>query len=228
MEIIENATPQVDAGQALSDLLTQYVHTPVLLMVSGGSAFSLLEYVGEEVLDSRITLGVLDERLSVDPEVNNFAQLTHTAFYARALAQGVVTISTLVAPGDILEGVGERMRHALRAWRMAHPSGIVIATMGIGADGHTAGIFPIPSVDFDGGDIVVAYSVPVAMNPYTERITVTNTFLREQVAHAIVLAVGEEKRRVITQLKEGACENVSMSACVLRDMSSVTLYTGIE
>jgi 6-phosphogluconolactonase/glucosamine-6-phosphate isomerase/deaminase len=225
MDIIESVTPQADAGRALGDLLAQYVHTPILLLVSGGSAFSLLEYVDASVLDPRVTLGVLDERLSLDPAVNNFAQLTQTSFYTRALTQGVVPISTLVSSGDTLEDIGERMRHALRAWRMANPTGIVIATMGIGADGHTAGIFPVAGVDFDGGDIVVEYTIPAIMNPYTDRITVTNTFLREQVAHAVVLAVDSEKRRLIEMLKEGVCEKARMPACILRAMPSVTLYT---
>ena len=227
MRIVESATPQVDAGRALSDLLVQYAHTPILLLVSGGSAFSLLEYVDERVLDSRMTLGVLDERISTDPAINNFAQLTETSLYARALGAGVVMLSTLVAPGDTRDDIGERMRHALRAWRMTNPTGVVIATMGIGADGHTAGIFPVPGVDFNGGDNVVAYTVPQVMNPYPERITVTNTFLRKEVMHAVVLAVGAEKQRVIAHLRTGVCEKVSMSACVLCEMASVTLYTDV-
>jgi len=228
MEIIESAIPQEDAGRALSDLLVRYVHTSVLLLVSGGSAFSLLEYVGEEVLDSRITLGVLDERLSLDPAINNFAQLSLTPFYARARAKGVVPISTIVSSGDTLVGVGERMRQSLRDWRMANPTGVVIATMGIGPDGHTAGIFHVANIDFDGGDNIVAYTLPQEQNPYPERITVTNTFLRGQVAHAVVLAVGDEKREVILQLREGTCEAARMPACILREMQSVVLYTEIE
>lgn len=66
--------------------------------------------------------------------------------------------------------------------------------MGIGQDGHTAGIFPGDhGFDFDGDVWVVGYFVPKEVNQYQERVTVTNTYLQTEIAQAIVYAVGEEK-----------------------------------
>ncbi len=45
-------------------------------------------------------------------------------------------------PGKPWTALAQRMEKNLRAWKNQNPQGKIIATLGIGADGHTAGIFP--------------------------------------------------------------------------------------
>jgi len=226
MEIIYSEQPDLDASNGLCALLREHMSTPTLLMVSGGSARSLLDLTPSDALGSHITLCVLDERYSTDETINNYAQLQQTQFFKRCVERGVHTISTRVLPADSLEAVAARMNFQLREWKMQNPAGVVVATMGIGPDGHTAGIFPgSHGVDFADEEWVIGYRVSKEVNPYTERITVTHTFLRDVVDAAIVYAVGPEKREYISSIEQGICSIEEMPACVTLHMKSVQLYT---
>ena len=225
MELVTSIHPAEAAGQLLTDALLRLTG-PVLLLVSGGSALQLLDFVTETTLNSRVTLSVLDERFSTDPMINNFAQLEQTAFFAAAIARGVAIISTKVTPLDSLVILRDRFDSALRAWRTTHPKGVIIATMGIGPDGHTAGIFPGDyGVTWTGDAWIVGYSVPCTVNSNPNRVSVTDTFLTTQVNEAIVYAVGPLKQALISQLQNGICDRTCLPMCVIRQMRHVTIVS---
>ncbi len=227
MEIIRTRNPQVEAGYALCDAIMRHKEHPILLMLSGGSAFEILAHVDIEALGPHITLSVLDERYSTDLHINNFSQLSLTDFFARATASGAQCILTEITE-ESSEEVAVQWEVSLRVWKSVHPDGVVLATMGIGPDGHTAGIFPrVPNVDFSGEPLVVAYTVPEGAHQYSERITTTFTFLTEWVDEAIVYAVGEEKKDVLIKLEKGESSPEEMPANIFHEMHSVKLYTDI-
>lgn len=226
MEIIVSNTPDIAAGQALSDILDTHADNPVLLMLSGGSALSLLSQIDVSVLDSRVTITTLDERFSSDPLINNFAQIEQTSFFKAAINRSAQIISTKIDATDTLQDAGNRFASELQKWRNQNPNGVIVATMGIGADGHTAGMFPGEhAVDFNGDSWVVAYAVPKEVNPYAERITVTNTFLREHVNKAVVFVVGAKKSHLVASLAVNDCNLVETPVCILTKMSDVKLFT---
>jgi 6-phosphogluconolactonase/glucosamine-6-phosphate isomerase/deaminase len=195
-------------------------------MLSGGSSFSILEFVSETVLGVNITVTVLDERFSTEASVHNFTQLERTSLYLRGTTRGVHTISTRIHEGDTKETLRNRWEEALIAWKKEHQNGIIIATMGIGPDGHTAGIFAGDfGVDFSGEQLVVSYTVPRSVNIFTDRITVTFTFLKNFVDKAIVYVVGSGKRVFVEKIEAATCDLNTMPACILNQMCSVTLYT---
>jgi 6-phosphogluconolactonase/glucosamine-6-phosphate isomerase/deaminase len=226
MEVIKTATPKEVAGKALSELLLEHEAKPILLMLSAGSALSILDFVPVSGFAPHLTITVLDERYSTDKKVNNFAQLEATNFYNTALRAGVNFISTIVQEGESLDGLRLRFETALRTWKEKYKEGVVIATMGIGADGHTAGIFSGGyGVDFDGEAWVAGYSVPSTVHEYTDRVTVTKTFLRQEVTSAVVFAVGEEKKPHIQKILDGTCVLENLPSCVIREMREVKLVT---
>jgi 6-phosphogluconolactonase/glucosamine-6-phosphate isomerase/deaminase len=228
MEIIRGENAREEAGHALTTALVQNGDHPILLMLSGGSALQILDSVPNEVLGTHITLSVLDERYSTDPHVNNFAQLKTTDFFARATESGAQVISTEIT-NETPEETAVQWEVSLRVWKSVHPDGVVVATMGVGFDGHTAGIFgEIPGVNFSGESLVVAYSVPKEVHEYTERITTTFTFLTEWIHEAVVYAVGEEKKEVLTRLEKGVCTREEMPACIFHEMQSVKVYTNVR
>ncbi len=227
MEVIHTKTPQEEAGNALTSALLRNKERPILLMLSGGSAFEILPYVDIEALGPYITLSVLDERYSTDPDISNFSQLSRTEFFARATEGGAQSISTEITE-ETPEEAAVQWEVSLRVWKSVHPDGVVLATMGVGPDGHTAGIFPhVPEVDFSGESLVVAYVVPEGVHQYRERITTTFTFLTEWVNEAFVYVVGEGKREVLVQLEESTNFREEMPASIFHEMQSVKLYTDI-
>jgi len=228
MEIHTSSNPEREAGSALSALLRTHAGKPVLLLVSGGSAFQLLEHVDGEVLESTVTLSVLDERYSRDPQVHNFSQLSRTSFFTRAVERGVAFIDTQVSEGETRAAFAARVEATLHDWVRTHVGGIIIVTMGVGADGHTAGILSrVDTVDFDGDAWVVGYVVDPHIHQYTERVTVTNTFLRTMVTEALVFMQGASKRQAFENLTRDDGDLHTTPARVLRDMRSVHVYTDI-
>jgi len=229
MHIITDATPAITAATQLDQVVSMYAERPLLLMLSGGSALTILEHVNVSLLGPHVTITTLDERFSMDPAVNNFAQIAATHFYRKAVEQGVQTIATVVGTDETLSEAGERFDTALHHWKESQRDGAVVTTMGVGADGHTAGIFPHqPGLDTETADWVVAYEVPPSVNPYTMRITVTPTFLKTQVAQAICLITGKEKRNVLQRMQRADCALTDMPACVMHDMPLVTVVTDIH
>jgi 6-phosphogluconolactonase/glucosamine-6-phosphate isomerase/deaminase len=228
MEIFVSSNPEKEAGEAVTASLQSLHDTPVLLLVSGGSAFKLLASVDVSLLSERCTLGVLDERYSLDPAVNNFAQLTTTSFYTDALVQGVHFIDTRVQEHETILELRERFDTCLHTWFENNPTGIILATVGIGNDGHTAGIFPMSNKEcFEGSAWTCAYQVLPKINQYTERVTVTHSFLREMVTHAFVYVEGNDKKDVLQKVLDERGDLEVTPARIFRELSLVSLYTDI-
>ena len=228
MDIIRSHDVKGEAGRALTKLLEEERTCPILLMLSGGSALSLLECVDEAVLGPHITLTVLDERYTKDPAVHNFTQLTRTQFFERCSARGVRSISTEILEGETGDEVAQKWENALRAWKAEYPDGVIIVTMGVGADGHTAGIFTGEyAVDFSGDAWVVSYHVPKEVHQYQDRITVTDIFLKTYVDKVIVYAEGDEKQNIISMLDTETCKRAQYPACILKEMHEVYVFSSL-
>ena len=200
---------------------------PVLVLLSGGSAFDLLRKIDIENFGKHITIGVLDERFSTDEKVNNFAQLTATEFYRRAQEKGVHFIDTRIKEGETLEGLVKRFEKALREWKEENPVGTVIITQGIGTDGHTAGIMPHfenPEM-FDDPDIwVLGYDAKEKLQ-HPLRVTVTFPFLRNIVDHSIVYAKGEEKKEIVEKIMAKQGSLAQIPALIIHEMKDVKIIT---
>lgn len=228
MEIVRCNTPSETVGKAVSDALRRHSDKQILLLLSGGSALSMLEYVDRGVLGPHVTITTLDERFSSDPAINNFAQIEVTDFYADACRCGVQAIVTRVEATDSLEESGKCFEKSLREWRMKNPDGVILTTMGVGEDGHTAGIFPgTHDVDFSSDAWVVSYVVPKTVNSHQERITVSYTFLRTQVAEVFLYATGKKKQIVIEKI-ENFCSVEQMPVCIVNQLPAVTFITDFQ
>lgn len=80
---------------------------------------------------------------------------------------------------------------------------IDLVHLGVGADGHTASLFPgSPGLDADPGRLVVNNVDPSGANPY-ERMTLTFAGIR-RARVAVVTVAGEAKREVFAALRAGA------------------------
>jgi len=222
------------AGKALNGLLESNKGLPILLLVSGGSALGLLERAAVELQEDRVTVGMLDERFSADPSVNNFLQFQTTGFYQRAKNAGAHFIETVPHKGEIPSVMAERFEKTLRSWKEKNPEGKVIITQGVGHDGHTAGIMPYsddPEIfqKLFGNEAqwVVGYDAG-NKNQYPFRVTVTLPFLRNEVDATIVYVVGGEKQNVLERVLSTNGTLSETSARVIRDMRSARVFTDIS
>ncbi len=231
------------AGEALNLLLMDNAKYPILLMLSGGSALAMLDYISLSSLSENITISVLDERFTEDPQINNFSMLQKTDFYKEAFDAGCSFFGTLPRPKETAEDLAKRWGKNLREWIAEnHPpagsdgavgagGGKIFATIGMGADGHTAGIFPFADdgKQFDrlfSGDAWITAYAAIGKNPYPERITATISFLK-QIDAAIGFVCGEQKKeKLVAVLKKQGKVN-ELPALLWHKIRKIQLATDI-
>ncbi len=230
-------TAKKKAGKALNGLLKRCQEKPILLMLSGGSAMGLLDFVDTESLGENVTITMLDERFSKDPKINNFAQLAETEFYKKAKERkGIDFFDTRVREGETLEELTERFGTHIHEWFNSYKTkeGKIIIAQGVGEDGHTAGIIPYPEnpelfkrLFEDTKQWVVGYDAN-GKNQHPLRVTVTIPFLKEKVDHSIVFAVGENKRKTLEQVMAEKGTLRETPARIIREMKNVQLFTDLR
>ena len=224
-----------EAGDALEKALQEHKGKHILLLFSGGSALALVNYLHVKLLSSLHTISVLDERYTFDDDESNFSTLERTSLFVQAQELGTHFLDPRPRENETLEDTAKRFDLALKHWHVIHRDGVVLTTMGIGPDGHTSGILPMPEYtkDFeklflDEKKCAVGYGVHAEKNPYTKRITTTVTYLTRHVEHAIVFASGIPKRDVLRKIVAGEEDIASVPAMVLQQMKHVDLYTDLS
>jgi 6-phosphogluconolactonase/glucosamine-6-phosphate isomerase/deaminase len=219
------------AQALLNYYLSQFSQNKILFLVSGGSALELVSKIKKDNLGEHITIAMLDERFSTDPAVNNFAQLKQTHFYLIAQEQGCQFIDSEIRPGESITDLATRLNFGLHAWAQNNPSRIILATLGIGSDGHTAGIFPYPDNPSRFNELfeqdqawVMGYNAQ-GRHESPLRVTVTLPFLRTMVDYSIVYAVGKQKHPVIEKVINPTSSLFETPARIIQSMQHATLFT---
>ncbi len=202
--VTDYSDPVAGAAETLGVALELHKDRPVLLLLSGGSALAVPERLPASVFGVNLTIAMLDERWTTNPEVNNFAQLMALGFFERRRSAGATFFDSRPQAGESAAHLAARFETSLHNWYEAHPGGVTIATLGMGTDGHTAGIFPGYVAALDAaGKWVEAYTLAPGMNPYLERVTVTPQFLTTKIDLAVGLVVGEAKHSVLQAVMSG-------------------------
>lgn len=231
----EEATKK--AMRALADAL-HAPDMPVLLCASGGSALALLEKTAPfaDVENADLSITPLDERYTVAGAHQNTAQLEHAPYVARQIKAGCDYFRPAPAPGESLMQAAHRYETFLREWKKKNANGKIVATLGIGADGHTAGILPFMQrgsfleLFVLTNDWVRGYRHPETANPYPERITPTIPFLLHEVDQIIAYAVSREKcAGAVGQLVQGSDEELHrFPALLLEEHPRAVLFTDCQ
>jgi len=243
------------AGEALNQLLADNAEKPVLLLLSAGSALGLLDYVSAKSIGEHLTVAMLDERFSTDEKINNFEQLQKTDFYAvafgaeanffgslpRIIPQGAVrgtpriipqgAIRGVPRPGETMDGLAQRMEKNLRTWKTENPRGKIIATFGMGSDGHTAGIFPFADKKkfdklFSSDNWMVAYDAG-DKHQYHLRVTATLTFIK-LVDIGIACVCGPDKKDKLNELISGKPAVNELPAAAWHEIKNVKIFTDLK
>lgn len=200
----------------------------VLFLSSGGSALGVLDRIDECVIAPYLTIGIFDERFDPTNRTSNYAQLRKTNFYKRAVQHGCRLIDTSTQRGQTKEALADYYEHELRSWRVRHPRGAIMATMGIALDGHTAGIMPFPEDRemfhdlFESERWITTYDAS-GKNTFPYRITTTFTFLRQIDLFGIYF-VGEEKGEIFRRVMDGD-DLTEIPARIIKSLPRGALYT---
>jgi len=219
-----------EAAKNLAEDLGEYISslgdTHILLLLSGGSALSILEHFPGAVLGENITIGVLDERFDPDPTDQNYYSLKQFPFYKKAKESGVNFIESNHLTTVYM--LADDLTRDWESWVKNNPDGKIVATMGIGPDGHTAGIMPFPEDPqkfkelFEDDISTIAYSAG-SKNPIPIRATATNTFLRK-IDRAFVFMSGKDKTRAAISLA-GVGSLHELPARIIKEIPHTTYAT---
>lgn len=191
IESCETAEKAIDLAAAkLANSLENALSSnkKILLLLSGGSNLKILDQIPKGLLDNKnITIYVLDERFSSDPSLNNSLQIKE---------KGININLTVPTDQESLQDFTSRFNNELRLWLDQNPVGEVISTLGMGPDGHMAGISPMPEDQkkfdetFNQDKLVIGYTGNLSP---AERVTVSPAFLA-RINLFIALIAGESKR----------------------------------
>ena len=228
--IFNSESLAIKAALALNTHFKEASNKPFIFLMSGGSSLALLDLINTSYFNKNSTIVVSDERFSNDPAVNNLAQIEKTIFYKAVTKNGASVIDSKPKENESLEELGIRFDALLKEWVRNNPTGIIIASAGIGPDAHTTGIMPYPENSdffdktFDDSSLwAVAYDAK-NKNQYNWRITITLPFIRK-INHAVIFASGDSKKNALTKLlskngtlNEGPCR-------IWRELKDVQLFT---
>lgn len=202
-----SAFPTKDAaylhGQILKPLLISEPQTT--LLISGGSAIEMYKILfGLHLKDAlaEASIGLIDERAGEVGHANSNDQLLLESGVTELMVNAgahLVPMLHLQRDGHVNADLIDTEYRAL----FLRP---VIGLLGMGPDGHTAGILPTATVRkyhqlYDGEKYAVFYEVSKAdsENEHTRRYTVT-PYALHQISAVLLYAMGTGKREALQSL----------------------------
>lgn len=187
----------------------------VLWLVSGGSnvpaSVQIMDSISSD-LSRNLSLSLADERYGAPGHKDsNWEQLMQKGFSGKQ-----TTLLPVLKPGadfeDTLGSYGQLIRKAL------DDSDVAIAQLGIGPDGHIAGILPGSPAALEETEPVAGYEAP----PF-KRLTLTFPALREVTA-AYAFAFGNPKRRALEGLQANSYGLTEQPARILYEIPEAYVY----
>jgi 6-phosphogluconolactonase/glucosamine-6-phosphate isomerase/deaminase len=188
----------------------------VLWLTSGGSnipaSVQIMGNISDE-LQQNLSVMPVDERHGEPGHADsNWGQLLKAGFKA-----GNATLLPLLQDGLSLEQTTERYnRMAAQAFS---ENRVIIAQLGIGDDGHLAGILPGSPASTETKALAVGYP----SDPYP-RLTLTFPALR-RVSAAYAFAFGNTKHRALKTLQTQSLGTDQQPAQILKQLPEAYLYS---
>lgn len=182
-----------EASKKALDILLNNIDQTTLLLLSGGTSPDLLYQMIAK--DKRLKPGavaMIDERYGLPMHDNSNEKMITNTGLLDYFESEKVPVYRILKEGD-MAGMAEQYEERIK--ELFAKFSKKVAVMGIGADGHTAGIKP--NLNYDHTRLVVSYDDKEGL--FGKRITLTFEAL-EQVDEFIVLAFGENKKLALQQM----------------------------
>ena len=201
--IIVFESPSVNkANEVVAEILEKYSDFKTALFLSGGTTpKKLYELLAEKKSLKAGAVGQVDERYGVGSHRHSNELMIENTGLIKYFEDQNIRFYSMLESGESIEECAKDYDEALRFILKYIPKSAGI--LGIGADGHTAGIPAIPEIakkmNEDQGTFVSQY----AAKPYGERITFNFQGL-SMLDLVIILVLGQEKREALKKMfKEG-------------------------
>lgn len=197
-------------------LQTELSHNKkVLWLLSGGSNIDIeaaaLQLIPLE-LQSRLTISLNDERYGSYGHKDSNLQQFQEALQSDTKA---TIIPVLQKDNLSLEATTNAFSVAINT--AIESADVVISQLGMGSDGHIAGILP-ESPAIDATDAVTSY-----ISEQFQRITITFETLRH-IQATYVFAFGDDKRKQLKLLRDGSVSVSKQPAQFLKQLFEVYVY----
>jgi 6-phosphogluconolactonase/glucosamine-6-phosphate isomerase/deaminase len=217
MQYILSSSPD----EGVDDLIDRLTHElaankRVLWLISGGSNITLVVKIMtglSSASSSRLTIMLVDERYGkVGHQDSNWAQLLAAGLEPKQ----ATVVPVLVADMDFEQTAARYQELVLEAFQEANS---VIAQLGIGPDGHIAGILPNSIAAHEDVALAIGYD----SQPF-QRLTLTFPALC-QITTAYVFAFGDTKQQALTSLENQDIPLDQQPAQILKQLPEVFIYS---
>lgn len=192
MQVYKVGIAEVAIAPLASKIKSALNAGPTLWLLSGGSNIKLSVAVMSRIdagLSGNLTVALADERFGpYNHPDSNWAQLMDAGFDAKN-----ARLIEIIKP-DSVDLESTRRRYASELEIAMDESDSLIGQLGMGSDGHIAGILPGSLAAGDGEELVIGYQ----SNPFT-RLSVSFAGLR-RLSAAFLIAFGEDKREQLEKL----------------------------
>ncbi len=233
------------AAEIIPDLVS-YIQAncaePLLILVSGGSLFAVLQKSLHQLmmlkLDlTKVSFSLIDERFGEKDEMNtNFCQLQMLHEVMMLEKQGAKFVPILQTGLD-LTATAEHYEKFLQLWAEG-PNKKMLGIFGLGPDFHTAGILP-HKPEFSQQfyeKLAVGYKlddISDSDNKFRSRVTLSFKGM-QLLSDCWVYAVGTEKQAVVSELKQELgkqhfAEQVAQKpGLFLTTLKEISIYTDLS
>jgi 6-phosphogluconolactonase/glucosamine-6-phosphate isomerase/deaminase len=203
-KLIDTLQAALDAGK----------HT--LWLVSGGTNVSIESFVAANLnlKGGLITAALIDERFG-EPghRDSNFEKFVIADFPVEKLK-----LAPILAKDKDIDSI--TLAYEQKMTQLLKEADLVIGQLGLGADGHTAGVLPhSPAVE--STKLVEHYQ-----GPDFNRITLTLTAL-QRISTAYVFAYGDNKHAALTNLKQHIFPLEEQPCQIFKQIPSVYVYNDL-
>lgn len=229
MQIHTTDSPAKLLGEELSERINAH-EGDVVCLLSGGSALDVIEFIKisdkPECRECRTIFMMGDERGSREPEVNNTLQLE--ARYPEHLLTKTL-IETIPNKTESLENFATRVEKTFLEKISELKNVKIFMILGMGADGHTAGIFPLAKESFQKVYQDDLTYVPVHAPGLTidSRASLTPSWILDHVDEIFAYVVGQSKQTILESLQNETKELHERPAELLKLHKRSHIYTDL-
>jgi 6-phosphogluconolactonase/glucosamine-6-phosphate isomerase/deaminase len=239
-QLIITHTPASEVGEQINNIIQEHLGD-VVCILSGGSALDIVEHIrpGKKCFHADCTEATCDksecrtifmmgdERVSRESSINNFL-LLQSRYPKHPILKHL--IETVPKENESAASFVLRVEKYFFSILTELHNPKIIYVLGVGIDGHTAGIFPMEIESFRRTYQDDLAYVPVIIEALTidSRASFTPSWILNNVDELIGYVVGSSKQEILTKLNTEDKKLNERPAELLKLHTRTTVYTNLD